>query len=132
MVLPPRRWEQVLALLKEKDRLKLVELMEGVEDIPAPVMHEGLEWQWETFDEYLSALNKKSRYRYLRFVTSCSLRVYVMGDRAINHEKATIEDMKKMRELTKQAVRAGAFGFSTSRTISHKFERRVYTYFEST
>ena len=113
---------------KEKDRLKLVELMEGVEDIPAPVMHEGLEWQWETFDEYLSALNKKNRdIDICALLPHAALRVYVMGDRAINHEKATIEDMKKMRELTKQAVRAGAFGFSTSRTISHKSLKGEYT-----
>ena len=113
---------------KEKDRLKLVELMEGVEDIPAPVMHEGLEWQWETFDEYLSALSKKDRdIDICALLPHAALRVYVMGDRAINHEKATVEDMKKMRELTKQAVLAGAFGFSTSRTISHKSLKGEYT-----
>ncbi len=113
---------------KEKDRLKLVELMEGVEDIPAPVMHEGLKWEWETFDEYLSALNKKDRdIDICALLPHAALRVYVMGDRAINHEKASIEDMIKMRDITKQAMLAGAFGFSTSRTISHKSLKGEYT-----
>ena len=113
---------------KEEDRLKLVELMEGVEDIPAPVMHEGLEWQWETFEEYLEALNKKDRdIDICALLPHAALRVYVMGERAINHEKATVEDMKKMRKLTKEAMLAGAFGFSTSRTISHKSLKGEYT-----
>ncbi len=113
---------------KEEDRLKLVELMEGVEDIPAPVMHEGLEWQWETFEEYLEALNKKDRdIDICALLPHAALRVYVMGERAINHEKASAEDMKKMRKLTKEAMLAGAFGFSTSRTISHKSLKGEYT-----
>ena len=113
---------------KKQDRLKLVELMEGVEDIPAPVMHEGLKWEWETFEEYLSALNRKDRdIDICALLPHAALRVYVMGERAINHEKASIEDMKKMREITKQAMLAGAFGFSTSRTISHKSLKGEYT-----
>ncbi len=110
------------------DRNKLVELMEGVEDIPAPVMHEGLSWQWETFGEYVAALDKRPRDIDLcALLPHAALRVYVMGDRAIRHEKATADDIGAMRTLTAEAMRAGAFGFSTSRTISHKTLAGDYT-----
>ena len=110
------------------DREKLVELMEGVEDIPAPVMHEGLNWQWETFPEYFAALNRRERDIDLcALLPHAALRVYVMGDRAIRHEKATAEDIGQMRTITADAIRAGAFGFSTSRTISHKTLAGDYT-----
>ena len=110
------------------DREKLVELMEGVEDIPAPVMHEGLNWQWETFPEYFAALNRRERDIDLcALLPHAALRVYVMGDRAIRHEKATADDIGQMRTITADAIRAGAFGFSTSRTISHKTLAGDYT-----
>ncbi len=113
---------------KPEDRVKLVELMEGVEDIPAPVMHEGLNWQWETFEEYIKALEKnKLDIDICALLPHAALRVYVMGERAIKHEVATIEDMQIMRKLAKEAVEAGAFGFSTSRTISHKSLKGEYT-----
>ncbi len=110
------------------DREKLVELMEGVEDIPAPVMHEGLEWSWETFPEYLDALERGHRDTDVcALLPHAAVRVYVMGDRAIRHEVATAEDMEKMRALTADAANAGAFGFSSSRTISHKSKKGDYT-----
>jgi N-acyl-D-aspartate/D-glutamate deacylase len=113
---------------KPEDRVKLVELMEGVEDIPAPVMHEGLNWQWETFEEYIQALEKnKLDIDICALLPHAALRVYVMGERAIKHEVATTEDMQIMRKLAKEAVEAGAFGFSTSRTISHKSLKGEYT-----
>ena len=113
---------------KPEDRVKLVELMEGVEDIPAPVMHEGLNWQWETFEEYIKALEKnKLDIDICALLPHAALRVYVMGERAIKHEVATKEDMQIMRKLSKEAVEAGAFGFSTSRTISHKSLKGDYT-----
>ena len=113
---------------KPEDRVKLVELMEGVEDIPAPVMHEGLNWQWETFEEYIQALEKnKLDIDICALLPHAALRVYVMGERAIKHEVATKEDMQTMRKLAKEAVEAGAFGFSTSRTISHKSLKGEYT-----
>ena len=75
---------------KPADREKLVELMEGVEDIPGPVMHEGLSWQWETFAEYIAALETRDRDVDLcALLPHAAVRVYVMGDRAIRHEKAT-------------------------------------------
>ena len=113
---------------KPEDRVKLVELMEGVEDIPAPVMHEGLNWQWETFEEYIKALEKnKLDIDICALLPHAALRVYVMGERAIKHEVATKQDMQIMRKLAKEAVEAGAFGFSTSRTISHKSLKGEYT-----
>jgi N-acyl-D-aspartate/D-glutamate deacylase len=113
---------------KPKDREKLVELMEGVEDIPGAVMHEGLKWQWETFAEYFDVLDKRQRDIDLcALLPHAAMRVYVMGDRAIRHEKATAEDIAAMRKITADAVRAGAFGVSTSRTISHKSLTGEYT-----
>ncbi|HTC07913.1 MAG TPA: amidohydrolase family protein [Acetobacteraceae bacterium] len=103
------------------DREKLVELMEGVEDIPGAVMHEGLDWQWESFAEYLDALDRKPRdIDVCALLPHAALRVYVMGERAITLENANQGDIAQMREITRQAMQAGAFGFSTSRSISHK------------
>ena len=110
------------------DREKLVELMEGVEDIPGPVMHEGLNWQWESFPEYLAALKRRNwDIDVACLLPHAAVRVYVMGDRAIRHEKATETDIARMRHITTEAVRAGAFGFSTSRTLSHKSLSGEYT-----
>ncbi len=113
---------------KPADREKLVELMEGVEDIPSPVMHEGLKWTWETFGEYFAALQDKQRDIDLcALLPHAAVRVYIMGDRAIRHEKATETDIAQMRKIAADAMRAGAFGFSTSRTISHKSLTGEYT-----
>ena len=106
---------------KPSDRDRLVELMEGVEDIPGAVMNEGLDWSWETFPEYLSALEKKARdVDVCALLPHAAVRVYVMGDRAIGLENANQGDIAQMREIAREAVKAGAFGFSTSRSISHK------------
>ena len=113
---------------KPEDREKLVELMEGVEDIPGPVMHEGLKWTWESFPEYFQSLASKPRDIDLcALLPHAAVRVYVMGDRAIRHEKATETDIAQMRVIARDAVAAGAFGFSTSRTISHKSLTGEYT-----
>ena len=103
------------------DRDKLIELMEGVEDIPAPALHEGLKWSWETFPEYLTALEARPRdIDICAQLPHAALRVYVMGERAMQLENATQADIAQMRDLATEAMRAGAFGFTTSRTISHK------------
>jgi N-acyl-D-aspartate/D-glutamate deacylase len=113
---------------KPGDREKLVELMEGVEDIPAPVMHEGLNWQWESFAEFLGALDARPRDIDLcALLPHAALRVFVMGERAVQHEWANQGDIAQMRQIAADAVRAGAFGFSTSRTISHKSLKGEYT-----
>ena len=106
---------------KPSDRQKLIELMEGVEDIPDVVMREGLRWEWETFGEYLSVLERKQRdVDVCALLPHAAVRVFVMGDRAINLENANQGDIAQMREIAREAMRAGAFGFSTSRSISHK------------
>ncbi|MDE2008066.1 MAG: amidohydrolase family protein, partial [Rhodospirillales bacterium] len=109
------------------DREKLIELMEGVEDIPGPVMHEGLRWEWESFPEYLAALDRRRRdIDICALLPHAALRVFVMGDRAVRLEAANQADIGAMRELAAEAVRAGAFGFSTSRTTSHKSLKGEY------
>ena len=109
------------APVKPRDRDKLIELMEGVEDIPGPALHEGLNFTWETFAEYLDALEQKPRdIDICAQLPHAALRVYVMGERALALEDANPQDIAQMRRLTEEAMRAGAFGFTTSRTISHK------------
>ena len=102
-------------------RDKLIELMEGVEDIPGIVLDEGLDWDWESFPDYLDRLG--SREYTMDVATQLShapLRVYVMGDRAIAHEKATDADIARMAELTREAMAAGAVGVSGSRILEHR------------
>ncbi len=99
----------------------LIGLMEGVEDIPGAALAEGIEWKWETFGEYLDSLDGKARA--CDFGTQLphgALRAYVMGERGANNEDATEEDIEQMYRLTKEALEAGALGFSTSRTPLHK------------
>ncbi|MEZ5817034.1 MAG: amidohydrolase family protein [Hyphomicrobiaceae bacterium] len=99
----------------------LVKLMEGVEDIPEVVLTEGLPWTWQTFEDYLDVL--EARPFDLDVVTQvphAALRVYVMGERGANREPATAEDRAKMASLAAAGIRAGALGFSTSRTLNHK------------
>jgi N-acyl-D-aspartate/D-glutamate deacylase len=106
---------------KPDDRERLIELMEGVEDIPGAVMHEGLQWEWESFSEYLDALDRRQRDIDLcALLPHAAVRVFVMGDRAINLENANQADIASMRQITRDAMEAGAFGFSTSRSLSHK------------
>jgi N-acyl-D-aspartate/D-glutamate deacylase len=103
------------------DREKLVELMEGVEDIPGAVMHEGLKWEWESFADYLAALERRPRDIDLcALLPHAAVRVYVMGERALALESANQGDIAQMREIARGAMQAGAFGFSTSRSLSHK------------
>jgi len=113
---------------KPHQRDQLVELMEGVEDIPEPVLTEGLPWNWETFEEYLDALNSKNfDLDVITQVPHAALRVYVMGDRGVSREEATQTDRQEMARLAAQAIESGAFGFSTSRTINHRTVAGAYT-----
>jgi N-acyl-D-amino-acid deacylase len=99
----------------------LVELMEGVEDIPGTALHEGIQWEWETFPQYLDALDKRQyAMDVAAFVPHAPVRVYVMGERGANNEDATAEDITEMARLVQEAVEAGAVGFSSSRSLNHK------------
>ena len=99
----------------------LINVMEGVEDIPGVVMSEGLPWDWETFPEYLDRVEAGQRdIDVAAYLPHSPLRVYVMGERGANHEPATKKDLSKMRQLAREAVEAGALGFATSRLSIHK------------
>jgi N-acyl-D-aspartate/D-glutamate deacylase len=99
----------------------LVQLMEGVEDIPGTALHEGINWEWETFPEYLDAIDSR-RYAVdvAAYVPHGAVRGYVMGDRGARNEDATAEDIAEMARIVAEARKAGAVGFSTSRTMGHK------------
>ncbi len=99
----------------------LVELMEGVEDIPGTALHEGIQWEWETFPQYLDALARREYAMDIAlFLPHAPLRVYVMGDRGAANEDATPSDIAAMAQHVGEAIRAGAIGFSTSRSLNHK------------
>ena len=113
---------------KPHQRDKLVELMEGVEDIPEPVLTEGLPWNWETFDDYMNSLDgKQYDLDVVTQVPHAALRVYVMGDRGVAREDATPEDRAAMAKLAADGIKSGALGFSTSRTINHRTVAGDYT-----
>jgi len=99
----------------------LIGLMEGVEDIPGTALAEGMTWDWETFPEYLDALEKMPRTVDIgTHVPHGAVRAYVMGDRGARNEPPTETDIAQMAKIVEEGVRAGALGFSTSRTVLHK------------
>lgn len=101
---------------------RLIELMEGVEDIPGTALHEGMEWgRWESIAEYLDYLGTRQFTLDVGAqVPHSAVRNYVMGDRAMRHEDATADDLEAMCKIIKDGLKAGALGFSTSRTVGHR------------
>ncbi|HUC05488.1 MAG TPA: amidohydrolase family protein [Acidimicrobiales bacterium] len=131
-VLAPSSWHGVTTLVMgncgvgfapaRPDRHQwLIGLMEGVEDIPGTALAEGIEWEWETFPEYLDALDRRRwTVDVGTQVPHGAVRAYVMGERGARNEAARPEDIDAMRAIVLEALRAGALGFSTSRTIGHR------------
>jgi N-acyl-D-amino-acid deacylase len=115
------------APVAHEHRRELMEMMEGVEDIPGAVLDEGLDWGWKSFPDYLDRLGKR-RYAMdvASHLTHAPLRVFVMGERALKHEEATAEDMAAMCGLVREAMAAGAVGFSSGRLMEHLSSRGAH------
>ena len=106
---------------RKADHDLLINVMEGVEDIPDVVMVEGLPWDWETFPEYLDTVARGKRdIDVAAYLPHSPLRVYAMGERGAAREPATVDDLALMRRLSREAMEAGALGFATSRLSIHK------------
>ena len=130
-VLAPSSWHGVTTLVTgncgvgfapaEPERREwLIGLMEGVEDIPGTALSEGIEWEWETFPEYLDSLQRRNwTVDVGTQIAHGAVRAYVMGERGARNDPATPSDIEGMKALVKEAVASGALGFSTSRTIAH-------------
>lgn len=113
---------------KPKDRDFLIQLMEGVEDIPGSALAEGIKWEWESFPEYLDALEGMPRaIDVATQVPHGAVRAYVMGERASSDYEPTPDEIKAMADLVREGVEAGALGFSASKTLLHKDVNGVHS-----
>ena len=131
-LLTPSSWHGVTTLVmgncgvgfapvQPGDERYLIELMEGVEDIPGTALAEGMTWGWETFPEYLDVLEGLPHVLDLGTqVPHGAVRTYVMGERGARNEPATREDIERMADIVREGIEAGALGFSTSRTLLHR------------
>jgi N-acyl-D-aspartate/D-glutamate deacylase len=113
---------------KPQDHTRLIQLMEGVEDIPEPVLSAGIPWSWESFPDYMDWLSKRDfDIDVGAQLPHAALRVFVMGERGARRDPSTVEDNAAMAKLASEAVRAGALGFSTSRTLNHRTSTGDFT-----
>src|ERR1700744_5451550 len=113
---------------KPSDHKRLIELMEGVEDIPEPVLSAGIPWSWESFPDYMEWLSKRNFDIDIGAqLPHAALRVYVMGERGARRDPSTVEDNKAMAALAGGGGRAPGPGFSTSRTLNHRTSTGDYT-----
>ena len=109
------------APVRAEDHDLLIELMEGVEDIPGVALHEGLSWDWESFEDYMDHLSARQFDMDIGAqLPHAAMRVYVMGQRGADREPATPQDVAQMKAITSRAIQAGALGFTTSRTLNHR------------
>ncbi|RYD81922.1 MAG: D-aminoacylase, partial [Sphingomonadales bacterium] len=132
-ILAPSAWHGVTTLVigncgvgfapvRPEARDWLIDVMENVEEIPAHVLKAGLKWDWESFPDYLDALDAREHtVDIVAQVPHIALRAYVMGERAMRDEPASPEDIAAMADLLEQAMAAGAIGFACSRTDLHRF-----------
>jgi N-acyl-D-aspartate/D-glutamate deacylase len=108
------------APVQPSDRERLIELFEGVEDIPGSALAEGIRWRWQSFPEYMDAIDFPHAIDFLTQVPHDALRMYAMGERAVAGEAASEDDIARMRALLGESLDAGAIGFSTGRTDNHR------------